>query len=561
MAPVDNTENLALPYIMASQSQKHVTHNEALRALDALVQLAVADKDLGTPPESPAFGARYIVGPSPTGAWAGRANHIAAWQDGAWAFYAPVAGWLAWVHDESRLYLYGGGGWTEAPGSGGAGLVPKGAWNDTATYNIGDLVEHGGHAFLSNADSNVDNEPDAVTPGSTAYWTHFSVVTGGGGGGGGEVNPVPLVGINDTADTTNRLAVSSPASLFSHEGDDHRLKINKAAAGDTASVLFQTDFVGHAEFGLAGDNDWHVKVSPDGTTWHEALVVNRATGAVSFPNTPGGGGGGSGRELLVANRTYYVNASTGDDGNTGLSPGTAFATIQRAIDAAASLDIGVYDVVINVADGTYAPIALKRCVGAGKIYITGNTAAPANCHITSNEANARLVDASNVGGYANPVTEYVIQGLKLSSTGSGTSYGLFIEGAGLITFGALDFGAISIHMRASSGGAIQTIPSADGNYAVSGGGTRHAYAQQGGQINTFNRTVTITGTPNFTVAWAMAERQGGLTISGMTFNGSATGTRYRAQFLGLIYTNGAANNYLPGNSAGTADGATGGYYV
>ena len=64
------------------------------------------------------------------------------------------------------------------------------------------------------------------------------------------LNPAPLVGVNATADTANRLAVASPASLFSHDGDDHRLKINKAAAGDTASVLFQTGFSGRAEFGL-----------------------------------------------------------------------------------------------------------------------------------------------------------------------------------------------------------------------------------------------------------------------------------------------------------------------
>ena len=32
---MDSTPNLQLPYLMAAQAQKHVTHNEALRALDA----------------------------------------------------------------------------------------------------------------------------------------------------------------------------------------------------------------------------------------------------------------------------------------------------------------------------------------------------------------------------------------------------------------------------------------------------------------------------------------------------------------------------------------------
>ena len=38
---MDLTENLQIPYILPSQAQKHVTHNEAIKALDAVVQLAV----------------------------------------------------------------------------------------------------------------------------------------------------------------------------------------------------------------------------------------------------------------------------------------------------------------------------------------------------------------------------------------------------------------------------------------------------------------------------------------------------------------------------------------
>ena len=36
----DTTTHLLLPYILAAQAQKHVTHNEALRILDGLVQLS-----------------------------------------------------------------------------------------------------------------------------------------------------------------------------------------------------------------------------------------------------------------------------------------------------------------------------------------------------------------------------------------------------------------------------------------------------------------------------------------------------------------------------------------
>ncbi|MEK1894771.1 MAG: hypothetical protein AAAB20_16100 [Rhizobium sp.] len=35
----DQTNNRALPYILPSQAGQHVTHNEALQRLDAIVQL------------------------------------------------------------------------------------------------------------------------------------------------------------------------------------------------------------------------------------------------------------------------------------------------------------------------------------------------------------------------------------------------------------------------------------------------------------------------------------------------------------------------------------------
>jgi hypothetical protein len=138
---MDTTSNLSLPYIVAAQAQKHVTHNEALRALDAVVQLMALDKDLAAPPGGPAEGARYIVGPSPTGAWAGQADKIAAWQDGAWAFYSPREGWLAWVADEDKLYAWGGSGWNALP----AGTLENVV--EDATPQLGGSLDANGHSI------------------------------------------------------------------------------------------------------------------------------------------------------------------------------------------------------------------------------------------------------------------------------------------------------------------------------------------------------------------------------------------------------------------------------
>lgn len=210
----DQTPTLNLPFIMPSQAQKHVTHNQALEILDAVVQLSVAGADSGAPPSTPTEGDRHIVGPSPTGVWAGHQADVAVARPGGWIFVAPVAGWLAWVRDIDRLMVFDGDAWVSAV--------------DTA------------------------------------------------------VNPTPLIGVNTAANLTNRLAVASAASLFNHAGGDHRLKINKAAPGDTASILFQTGFSGRAEVGLSGDNSWRLKTSGDGASWAEAIRAN-ASGHVSFP--------------------------------------------------------------------------------------------------------------------------------------------------------------------------------------------------------------------------------------------------------------------------------------
>lgn len=89
------------------------------------------------------------------------------------------------------------------------------------------------------------------------------------------------VGINTSSDATNRLAVVSDATLLTHDGNDHQLKINKAATADTASVAFQTGWSSRAEIGLTGDNNLHLKVSSDGSTFQDALTVHSSSGIIT----------------------------------------------------------------------------------------------------------------------------------------------------------------------------------------------------------------------------------------------------------------------------------------
>ena len=122
---------------------------------------------------------------------------------------------------------------------------------------------------------------------------------------------VPQLGIAATANATNRLTVSAPATFQNHAGAGHQLKLNKAAAGDTASLLFQTGFSGRAEMGTAGDSDFSVKVSADGSVWFTALKAEAATGRVTLP-LPVQLGGQATDPASPAPGTLWLNTTTGE---------------------------------------------------------------------------------------------------------------------------------------------------------------------------------------------------------------------------------------------------------
>ena len=111
---------LGLPFLEAAQAQKHVSVNEALRRLDAVVHLSVVSRTLTTPPDTPDDGARYIVGAGADDAWSGHDDEIAAWSDGAWDWFQPRAGWRAFDEADSAFVYFTGAGWTGEPGGSGA---------------------------------------------------------------------------------------------------------------------------------------------------------------------------------------------------------------------------------------------------------------------------------------------------------------------------------------------------------------------------------------------------------------------------------------------------------
>jgi len=374
--------NLGLPYIAPAQAQKHVTHNEAIRGLDALVQLTVSGI-FDAPPDTPIEGQRLIIGSDPSGEFVSHAGNIAAFQDGAWAFFKPLSGWHAYNQAIGSNVVFDGTNWSAQ-----------------------------------------DDAPS--------------------------LNPAPFIGVNATADINNRLSINSPASLFNHDGAGHQLKINKQTEADTASLLFQDGFVGQAEMGLTGKDDFHIKTSADGSVFHDALVVNKLTADVAFPaghsrdqmlTAESSAGGPSevygppnlvtvayarGSQTLTKNRMYFcaffvdrptvltgAMVSVYNPGSTGpvlrcgiyrlgTANGSGWDIGERITDFGvqpsdvASNKILDMSVPVTLEPGWYAGALGTNGTGVGVRYIRAMT--PGNCHFTPHSSGASSDIRSTASG-------------------------------------------------------------------------------------------------------------------------------------------------------------------
>jgi len=219
----DHSARLALPYLAAGQMQKHVTLNEALTRLDAIVQTVVVSRTTTAQPAAPEDGALWILPAGATGAdWSTRPEGaLMRAEGGGWTVVPAGEGLIALVADAEEIVVRQGGSWVEL----GARL---GVAQALGRLGIGTTA-------------------DAANPFSArlnaALWTALEAGAGGTG--------------------------------------DLRLTLNKATPGNVLSLLFQSGWGGRAELGLAGDDDLRLKVSADGSNWHDALVVDRATGRVT----------------------------------------------------------------------------------------------------------------------------------------------------------------------------------------------------------------------------------------------------------------------------------------
>ena len=115
---MSDTANLHLPFLAQGQAQKHVTINETLVRLDALLQLSVESATTNAEPASPSDGQVYILPAGKSGAhWGAMANcALAYYRDGVWEEIAPREGWRAWARDSDAFLLFTGAAWSRLAG-------------------------------------------------------------------------------------------------------------------------------------------------------------------------------------------------------------------------------------------------------------------------------------------------------------------------------------------------------------------------------------------------------------------------------------------------------------
>ncbi|MGH6821951.1 MAG: hypothetical protein ACREC4_00415 [Methylocella sp.] len=274
-----------------------------------------------------------------------------------------------------------------------------------------------------------------------------------------------------------------------------------------------------------------------------------------------GGGTATQFRILPAPRTYYVNASTGNDANDGLTAGTAFATVSKAALISGTFNLNGFILSIIVADGAYAQAYFGPTNGSGNIEVIGNSATPANCVITNSGGSAIIVAS---GGMVN------FTGFTFVSTGSSAvdgGAGIWASGSATVNITNCRFGACKGAYIASSFGGFVTI---NGAFNIAGSLDGSASIWPGAAVFALSGTIRTNPAtpPALTIsspvtgsyfAYASSPSTENLHFASITNPGNFTGQKYLVTLNAIINTTTGDVNYLPGTIAGVDN--NGGKYV
>ena len=210
----ERTDRLSLPLIQPGQSSKHITHNEAVADIDALLHLYIDAQGVNAPPET---GGVVTVGTEPSGIFEGHAGEIAFSDARGWNFMAPRAGMRAVMAETMSLQVHDGANWQPVSGGDASGSTDP----ETLGINTG-----------ADTTNRLSVKSEAI-----------------------------LFAADDTSDAPT---------------GDIRITANRDGGSDVAAFLFKTAYAADAEFGMLGNTNFTLKTADDTGVLATRLAVDPA---------------------------------------------------------------------------------------------------------------------------------------------------------------------------------------------------------------------------------------------------------------------------------------------
>jgi hypothetical protein len=315
------------------------------------------------------------------------------------------------------------------------------------------------------------------------------------------------------------------------------LQVNLRAISANATAAPTFAFSGGAAVAIKKYGNVSVDVGQWGPNWELELRYVAAGPRWELVNA-------TGRTALGTARTYYVDTALGNDANTGLAAGSgsAFKTLQKAVDTVCDTIIASAQITIQLADGTYNEnITLKRhfcggIAGQSSVKVIGNAAN--NTGVVLNSTSGDTISGVAVD------TPFWFKNIKITSA---AGIGVLADFGSVIYLDNVNFGACaSHHVLSEWGSKVEFI---NNGYTISGGAVTHCYATRGSMIlMQGGKTVTISGGPTFSAYFVYAGAGCIVDISATTtYSGATNGTQAQSDSGGRVYS----PNLLPGPGAGT----------
>lgn len=262
------------------------------------------------------------------------------------------------------------------------------------------------------------------------------------------------------------------------------------------------------------------------------------------------------RPKLLANVTYFVS-TTGLDSNNGLTAGTAFKTIQHAINVAEGFDFNNFAITISIGAGTFTEAdVVTGLTGGGTLNFSGAGATTIWTASTDSTLTANFSGNTQIG-----VGNLTIANTDAIANGSLNCIGLStISINNGLVFGATVGNAAQIYNHDSE----CTIFADQATYTIAGNAPYHLYTK-GGYI--FQEASNVTINAGVTVGtFAQAVTGGVIQATSDTYTNNGTVTvKYFVSSGGSINNLGTSSNlgsginFFPGTFNGNE--AVGGVYA